>query len=127
MTMPQRNAVRVSKQHRTGLTLLAIAAVLAISACATPPDRDAAPAPAPRSPLPSPHVVFAPVKGQSQAQMERDRYECFQWAISKTGFDPSRPRNPPVGAYEEDRLASRIQHFRRAMTACLVGRNYRVD
>ncbi len=127
MTMQQRNAVRAPNKHRTGLAVLAVAAVLAISACATPPDHDAPPAPAPRPPLPSPHVVFAPAKGQSPAQQERDRYECFQWAITKTGFDPSRPRNPPVGAYEEDRLASRIQHFRRAMTACLTGRNYRVD
>lgn len=127
MTMQQRNVIRASKQRRTGLLLLAVAAVLTISACASPPAHEAPPAPAPRPPLPSPHVVFEPIKGQNQAQQERDRYECFQWAITKTGFDPSRPRNPPGTGYEEERLASRIQHFRRAMTACLAGRNYRVE
>lgn len=125
MTMPQRDTLRASKPYRTGLALFAIAGLLLITACTTAPAHNAPPAP--RPPLPSPHVVFEPIKGQSQAQQERDRYECFQWAIQKTGFDPSRPRNPPVGAYEEDRLASRIQHFRRAMSACLVGRNYRVE
>lgn len=127
MTMKQRIAGSMAARHRAGLAMLAAAGLLALSACATPPAHDAPPAPAPRPPLPSPHVVFSPAKGQSQAQQERDRYECFQWAVIKTGFDPSRPRNPPVGAYEEDRLASRILHFRRAMTACLTGRNYRVE
>ena len=127
MTMPQRDTVRTSKQYRTGLALFAIAGLLSISACTTPPAHDASPAPAPRPPLPSPHVVFEPIKGQSPAQQERDRYECFQWAVRKTGFDPSLPRNAPGTAYEEERLANRIQRFRRAMSACLTGRNYRVE
>jgi len=32
-----------------------------------------------------------PAKGQTQEQQNKDRYECSQWAISQTGFDPSRP------------------------------------
>jgi hypothetical protein len=32
-----------------------------------------------------------PAKGQSQAQQDRDRYECHSWAVKQTGFDPSRP------------------------------------
>jgi hypothetical protein len=41
-----------------------------------------------------------PAKGQSQAQQDRDRYECHSWAVSQTGFDPSRtqasaPSPPP--------------------------------
>lgn len=31
-----------------------------------------------------------PSKGQSQDQQNRDRYECHSWAVSQTGFDPTR-------------------------------------
>jgi outer membrane lipoprotein SlyB len=29
-----------------------------------------------------------PNKGQNQEQMDKDKYECFQWAKQQTGFDP---------------------------------------
>lgn len=29
-----------------------------------------------------------PDKGQSQNQMEKDKYECYDWAKGQTGFDP---------------------------------------
>ena len=29
-----------------------------------------------------------PTRGQSQQQMERDKYECYTWARGQTGFDP---------------------------------------
>jgi hypothetical protein len=32
-------------------------------------------------------VVF-PAKGQSQEQMEKDKFSCYQWAKNETGFDP---------------------------------------
>ena len=31
-----------------------------------------------------------PAKGQSQEQMEKDKYECYQWAKKQTGFDPMK-------------------------------------
>ena len=34
-----------------------------------------------------------PTKNQSAEQMDRDKYECYNWAKSNTGFDPmSAPR-----------------------------------
>jgi hypothetical protein len=33
-----------------------------------------------------------PSKGQSQAQQDKDRYECHSWAVQQTGFDPSKPQ-----------------------------------
>ena len=33
-----------------------------------------------------------PTKGQSQAQQDKDRFECHAWAVQQTGFDPSRPQ-----------------------------------
>ena len=32
-------------------------------------------------------IVF-PAKGQSQEQMEKDKFECYNWAKNQTGFDP---------------------------------------
>lgn len=41
-----------------------------------------------------------PKAGQSEQQQSQDRYECHQWAVSQTGFDPStappRQRSPTV-------------------------------
>jgi len=33
-------------------------------------------------------LFIYPEKGQSKEQMEKDKYECCQWAKSETGFDP---------------------------------------
>jgi len=35
-------------------------------------------------------IYAYPAKGQSQAQQDRDRYECHSWAVKQSGFDPSR-------------------------------------
>jgi len=32
--------------------------------------------------------IIYPAKGQSQQQMEKDKYECYTWAKGQTGFDP---------------------------------------
>jgi len=56
-------------------------------ACASEPAPRPAPAPAPVSLT---KVYFYPLQGQSGAQQDRDRYECFNWSVRQTGFDPSR-------------------------------------
>ena len=38
-----------------------------------------------------------PAKGQSQAQQDKDRYECHSWAVQQTGFDPSQPTSTAQG------------------------------
>ena len=46
-----------------------------------------------------------PKAGQSEQQQSQDRYECHQWAVSQTGFDPSTAppiaSAPPAGAYAQ--------------------------
>lgn len=34
-------------------------------------------------------IVF-PARGQSQEQMEKDKYDCYAWAKQQTGFDPTQ-------------------------------------
>jgi hypothetical protein len=59
-------------------------------------------------------VYLYPRNGQSDAQMQNDRYECHSWAVGQTGFDPTRPAGAGGNAAE----------YRRAMIACLDARGY---
>ncbi|CAB5126397.1 hypothetical protein D3OALGA1CA_3841 [Olavius algarvensis associated proteobacterium Delta 3] len=33
-------------------------------------------------------MIIYPAKGQSQEQLDKDKYECYSWAKKQTGFDP---------------------------------------
>jgi hypothetical protein len=34
-------------------------------------------------------LIVYPQKGQSPQQQQQDRFECHQWAVQQTGFDPT--------------------------------------
>ena len=60
--------------------------------CVTPPP----PRPVPPPPPPVQTDIYAyPTNGQTAEQQDRDRYDCYQWAIQQTGFDPSSTSVPP--------------------------------
>ncbi|UJS17663.1 MAG: YMGG-like glycine zipper-containing protein [Candidatus Jettenia sp.] len=40
-------------------------------------------------------LIIYPAKGQSQEQMEKDKFECHSWAKQQTGFDPMVASNVP--------------------------------
>ena len=46
--------------------------------------------------------ITYPAKGQSQEQMEKDKFSCYQWAKNETGFDPMQTPTgsapPPTAA-----------------------------
>jgi hypothetical protein len=68
-----------------------VMAALWLNACATEPmvyEDSAEPAPVQ---LPPTQVYFYPAAGQTSDQQQRDRYECYLWAVKQTGFDPSQP------------------------------------
>jgi hypothetical protein len=77
-----------SHRFRAGL---ALAALLTLGACATPGIDDMAYVEAPTPRLPPTQVFFYPTAGQTPEQQERDRFECYLWAVRQTGFDPSQP------------------------------------
>lgn len=66
---------------------------LMLGACATAPAVQ--PVASQPAPAPSTRVYFYPKQGQSPEQQDRDRYECYLWAVKQTGFDPSRPNLAP--------------------------------
>jgi hypothetical protein len=46
-------------------------------------------------PLPTTIVYFYPAQGQSEQQQDRDRYECYLWAVKQSGFDPGQAQLAP--------------------------------
>src|SRR5262245_52416617 len=104
----------MSMLHRTDLAsdgrypglatwaVAAIAGLLALRAqaqefppSAPPADARVQQAPAARAAAESTVVYVYPDKGQSDAQSDRDRYECHMWAVKETGFDPSETQLAP--------------------------------
>jgi len=69
------------------------------------------------APAPSGGQTFNyPKNGQTDEQQASDRYQCHQWAVSQSGYDPTR--NAAASAGQGD--------YRRAVTACMEGRGYTV-
>jgi hypothetical protein len=62
-----------------------------------------------------------PRQGQSVEQQDRDHFECHEWAVGQSGFDPTRPQSGSPG--ETD---ARRSEYGRAMSACMDGRGYTV-
>jgi outer membrane lipoprotein SlyB len=85
---------------RAGIRLLVLLTVLALVACypapyrevsRTVPENNGGSSRAPRT-----QVFFYPKADQTTEQQSRDHYECYNWAIKQTGFDPSLSSIPPV-------------------------------
>jgi hypothetical protein len=54
-------------------------------------------------------IVF-PAKGQSQEQMEKDKFECYGWAKQQTGFDPMQSQPPAPAAPAQSQGSSRREN-----------------
>jgi len=68
-------------------------------------------------------IVF-PAKGQTQEQMEKDKYECYGWAKQQTGFDPmqSQPTAQAAPAPSQGPQGERIKGAARgAAVGAVVG------
>jgi hypothetical protein len=72
--------------------------ILVLSACYPAPYR---PVPrampresAPVQQAPSTQVYFYPKAGQTPEQQSRDHYDCYNWAVQQTGFDPGQSAIP---------------------------------
>jgi hypothetical protein len=62
-------------------------------------------------------AIYAyPRNGQTAEQLSTDRYQCHQWAVGETGFDPTSGAAPSAASSPAD--------YRRAMIACMDGKGY---
>jgi hypothetical protein len=87
----------LSARMATKAVLFASAFALLAGCVEAPPPRpyrayqEVPPAP----PRPNTEVFAYPQQGQTPEQTDRDRYDCHEWAVKQTGFDPSAPGVPP--------------------------------
>jgi hypothetical protein len=63
-------------------------------------------------------LMVYPKNGQSEYQQVKDRYECYRWAVSQLGYDPTSAGSPTAPRDLTD--------YNRAQTACLTARGYSV-
>lgn len=76
----------ITRRLVTGILLLCS---LTLLSCAPQPDyREVQLLEVPDAQV-STEIFFYPLKGQTAEQQDRDRYECYLWAVEKSGFDPS--------------------------------------
>ena len=85
---------------RASLQLLLFLLILALAACYPAtyrevPSAGPGPGPGPGPSAPTAQVYFYPKAGQTTEQQSRDHYECYNWAMQQTGFDPSQSSIPP--------------------------------
>lgn len=82
----------LSGSSRFGFGFVILVVALALAGCSsTPVERRVVSQPV-QLPLPPTQVFFYPNGGQSEARQDRDRYECYLWAVKQTGFDPGQPQ-----------------------------------
>ena len=60
-----------------------------------------------------------PRNGQSQERQARDHYDCYQFGVAQTGYDPMRAGYGASGTGNQT-------EFERAQAACFEGRGYTV-
>ena len=68
-------------------SFLSAALALALAGCVVAPPRPYPPPPPVQAPPPQ-AVYFYPELSQDEAKQDRDRYECYRWAVRETGVDP---------------------------------------
>ncbi|HXA99972.1 MAG TPA: hypothetical protein VNW05_05565 [Steroidobacteraceae bacterium] len=66
----------------------------------------------------SSELISYPKNGQSPDQQATDKYECYKWAVSQLGYDPTTAGG---GTVRRD-----LTDYNRAQTACLEARGYSV-
>lgn len=77
--------------------------------------------------LAQPYVY--PARGQTPQQQQKDEFECHQWAVQQTGFDPSNPRQaaganvppPPSGSAEPEAGSGARGAVKGAVVGGLIG------
>lgn len=66
-------------------------------------------------------IFVYPRDGQSTDRQDRDRFDCHEWAMGQSGFDPMQPQS---GSNHE--VDARRSDYNRAFGACMDGRGYTV-
>jgi hypothetical protein len=87
----------------------------------SPPSAQAGPAPQAEPQITGGQIFIYPRQGQNDKQLLTDRNECHNWALDKTGYDPTK--RPPADMPPPE-IAKHSTDYHRALGACLDGRGY---
>ncbi len=79
------------KKIKAGIRLLLFIVTISLSACYHSSYKEVS-GPVPHKPVTQ--VYFYPREGQTIDQQSRDHYECYNWAVNQTGFDPGQSAIP---------------------------------
>jgi hypothetical protein len=90
----QISSVSRSMTRTAGMLLLSAAMAVLVGCVEQPPPRHLYRQPPP-PPQANTQVYAYPLQGQTPEQTDRDRYDCHEWAVKQTNFDPSAPGTPP--------------------------------
>jgi hypothetical protein len=97
------NRTHCGRRVRPVVAVAALALLLA--GCVVAPPRAYAPPPPAMQPPPQQAVYFYPELSQDEAKQDRDRYECYRWAVRETAVDPGmtpvRYVPPPPGVVRD--------------------------
>lgn len=93
-------AIKNLKRHslyKVGYTLLFLPLFLLLISCYPPAQTVVASTPTNErvAKAPATQVYFYPKTNKTQEQQNRDRYECYNWSVEQTNFDPGSPSVPP--------------------------------
>jgi len=61
-------------------------------------------------------MFIYPAKGQNAEQQKKDEFECHQWAVQQTGYDPTKAQPAP-----QQQTAQKGQAVRGAAGGALIG------
>ena len=61
-------------------------------------------------------MFIYPANGQSAKQQQKDEFECHQWAVQQTGYDPTKAQQAP-----QQQTARKGQAVRGAAGGALIG------
>jgi hypothetical protein len=91
----QRNIKILPDRLKNSLLGLWLLSALLMTSCASPVSHQQVQVFEPVEQQLSTEIYFYPNHGQSPTQQDRDRYECYLWAVQQSGFDPSSPQLAP--------------------------------
>ena len=86
--------IQKRRLSRVSLRLLFLLLIFSLAAC-YPATYSEVPSAGQSPKTPMTQIYFYPKEGQTTEQQSRDHYECYNWAVQQTGFDPSQSSIPP--------------------------------
>jgi hypothetical protein len=93
--MTRRKNISKRRLSKASIRLLILFLIISLTACYPAAYRETA-APNPPEKPPLTQIFFYPKHGQTKEQQSRDHYECYNWAMEQTSFDPSQSEIPPM-------------------------------